>query len=121
MANTSRFRAIIMTVVELFLLCIRHFRRSRNIDIQELHPFDWEAGGDYCCPKHCFNTAMITTVVDGLACRVCGSFCICYCKCVTYMGWLHQKKLHQRLIEEELKRRRKHSECPNCKCYPKHL
>src|SRR5436190_20892597 len=36
----------------------------------------------YCCPDKCFVTPK--TQVDGLACRQCGCFSYCKCRCVNF-------------------------------------
>jgi hypothetical protein len=80
---------------DLLLQCVRGVgRRPQDID-----DFDYEAGGDYCCTKNCFNVKVITTEIDG-ACPKCGVYCICYCSCQSHKAWLKCK----------------HKQCPYCRC-----
>lgn len=42
---------------------------------------------EYCCELKCFFTPRIQ--VDGRACRTCGSFSFCSCRCMTYTSTVH--------------------------------
>ena len=89
------------------------FQRKKPLPsrIYDLPNFD--AGGDYCCPRQCFNITEITTECDGLACKHCDCWGICYCGCTSYMKWRAIKKkieCARKKLEETKK-----EECASCR------
>lgn len=106
---------ILGRICEDTLLYLSQFFCKRPPPIPNVPRFDFKTGGDFCCPRHCFNVAEITTECDGIACTKCYSSCICYCQCTSYMEW-YAKVQEARKIEERHRINNSKHKCPNCRC-----
>lgn len=94
LSTMEQFLDGIHTIAE----CLFSFFFSRY----ELKEFEW--CDTHCCTKKCFERP--NDEVDGLACTKCYSFCMCRCKCRTWMNEGYSERNRKVHRDEEIRRTR---------------